>query len=325
MARALQVAASLEHRVGLALRGAGIDPRTVGLDLGEWPPHDRRVPAARLEATIARAHASLPDLALRMAMTARPDTLNPASALLVAAPTLREGLRASLVHWSFWTSEPVVRFDEDEGALRFVRPASIELGIGMAVLTEHSFAEGLIGMRAVTGTAMRPRALTLEHGPELSSPGITTLFGVLPRHHAEHASMRLADEDLDRPLITSNPLLFEYIRGQVDDLRRRLPVAPTCREEVCLALEHDPSLTLTDVAARLARSARALQRTLASEGTSFAALSDEVKQRFATEAIEAGQPIERIAAELGFSDARALRRAFLRWTGATPSEWRRRR
>jgi AraC-like DNA-binding protein len=34
--------------------------------------------------------------------------------------------------------------------------------------------------------------------------------------------------------------------------------------------------------------------------------------------------LEELARRLAFSDARALRRAFVRWTGTTPAEFRRR-
>ena len=53
-------------------------------------------------------------------------------------------------------------------------------------------------------------------------------------------------------------------------------------------------------------------------------LLDQVRHQRALELIRAGgYPVERIAAAVGYRDARSFRRAFKRWTGCNPSEFRR--
>jgi AraC-like DNA-binding protein len=73
----------------------------------------------------------------------------------------------------------------------------------------------------------------------------------------------------------------------------------------------------------LQTSARAVRRTLRQMGTSYQELQDEVRRSQAVEYVSSsGLTCEQIAERLGFSDARSFRRAFKRWTGTTPNEYR---
>ncbi len=76
------------------------------------------------------------------------------------------------------------------------------------------------------------------------------------------------------------------------------------------------------VAAELHLGLRTLQRRLAEEQTSFSEVLDRVRRELALELIQADLPLSEIAARCGFSDSRALSRAFRRWMGTTPSLYR---
>jgi AraC-like DNA-binding protein len=69
----------------------------------------------------------------------------------------------------------------------------------------------------------------------------------------------------------------------------------------------------------LALHPRTLQRKLADEGTSFAAIKDEVRKQLALEYLGATRmPIGQISLMLGFPAQSALTRACRQWFGATP-------
>ena len=84
--------------------------------------------------------------------------------------------------------------------------------------------------------------------------------------------------------------------------------------------------TLTELADKRRVSARTLKRQLAARGTSFQALVDEVRRdRAMTLLAEGDASVDFVAERLGYADASNFTRAFRRWTGASPTEWRRRR
>jgi len=81
--------------------------------------------------------------------------------------------------------------------------------------------------------------------------------------------------------------------------------------------------TLTTTAAALHRSPRTLQRQLALTGSSHTSLVDDVRRGLAMKYIgDASRSLGEIAFLLHFSDAGAFHRAFRRWTGGTPSDYR---
>lgn len=82
--------------------------------------------------------------------------------------------------------------------------------------------------------------------------------------------------------------------------------------------------SIDGIARRLGFSRRTLQRRLDDAGTRYADIQHRVMARRAKTLLAAEiLSIGRIAFELGYSDASHFTRAFLEWTGMTPSHWRR--
>jgi len=78
------------------------------------------------------------------------------------------------------------------------------------------------------------------------------------------------------------------------------------------------------VARKMDLSGRSLQRHLSIHNTTFEAVMDRVLTRHATTLLEQGEmQITRVAMQLGYADPSHFVRAFRRWTGQTPGEFRR--
>mgnify|MGYP003477833482 FL=1 len=77
------------------------------------------------------------------------------------------------------------------------------------------------------------------------------------------------------------------------------------------------------VAALFSMHRRTMTRRLAASGLSFAALVDEGRFEISRQMLELTTlDVKQIAAALDYADASAFTRAFHRWSGTTPSEWR---
>ena len=125
-----------------------------------------------------------------------------------------------------------------------------------------------------------------------------------------------------------DPALFDLLDRHARGLAGRAPgegeIAARVRASVAAELPgREPSVAA--VARRLATSARTLQRRLGEEGTSFARLVDEVRRERAETFLRAGDvSIAEVSWLVGFSEQSAFTRAFRRWTGTSPTDFRRR-
>ena len=79
------------------------------------------------------------------------------------------------------------------------------------------------------------------------------------------------------------------------------------------------------VAARLHLSSRSLARKLQASGSSYQSLLEEARRRDACELIERdGVDLQTVASRLGYTNPANFTRAFRRWTGESPSQYRNR-
>ncbi len=103
------------------------------------------------------------------------------------------------------------------------------------------------------------------------------------------------------------------------------PARATFGHRVRASCLDDPSRipSADEMAARLRVSRRTFHRRLAGEQTSYQQVIDRARERRALELL--GDPaltLDRIGAAVGFTEATNFRKAFRRWTGMTPSDFR---
>ncbi len=117
-------------------------------------------------------------------------------------------------------------------------------------------------------------------------------------------------------------LLEEQCRDLLDARRVRSGIAEQVRSRLLSMLPCPPRLS--QVAEDLHMSERTLRRRLEAEDTSFRNLVDEVREALASELLCADAiGIDEIAFRLGYSEPASFIHAFARWTGTTPTAFRR--
>ena len=119
-----------------------------------------------------------------------------------------------------------------------------------------------------------------------------------------------------------------FAKQQCDNLLATLdPQRESVSEKVKTLLINRPQVLLSEeeAAERLLISVRSLARRLNKEGTSFRKLRDETLAELAARYLNNEQlSVEVIAELLGYHDSTSFRRAFKRWYGVTPKEFRER-
>ena len=156
--------------------------------------------------------------------------------------------------------------------------------------------------------------------PELWEQGLSVpvSFG------SDYLRIRIKRSALDKPLITASPeiadtnseLLQRYLEGLSQNFVSKA-------KQHLMSLVNKGQISQEALAAEMHMSPRNLQRRLQSENTSFRALMDEIRQQQAiSEMKRSARPVTDIAHDLGFADSASFSRAFKRWTGQSPSQFR---
>ena len=151
------------------------------------------------------------------------------------------------------------------------------------------------------------------------------VFGDRVRFDADRCGMIFNRECLAIEIASSDPMAQDIFRRQCDRMLSNDVHAGSVSEQVTRELLADRSSfpSSATIAKRLHTSESTLQRRLAREGTKFQPLLDRVRYRLALEYLEGTDlQVFEIATLLDFSSAANFRRAFKRWSGKTPSQWR---
>ncbi|EDX91031.1 AraC family transcriptional regulator [Alcanivorax sp. DG881] len=191
----------------------------------------------------------------------------------------------------------------------------------LAERVEAALASLLQLTRWSTGEQLQANSISVSH-PALADPDrYQQLLGVPVEFEAAHNSLRIPAAALSLPLIYANPALCQHLRTLADQLLEQLG-SQSLSVSVRDLLRQNPRWGKEKVAEQLAMSGRHLIRKLSEEGTSFKLLRDSLLQGMAEQSLKEGLKLFDIADKLGFSDESAFAKAFKRWTGMTPAQFR---
>lgn len=165
-----------------------------------------------------------------------------------------------------------------------------------------------------------------QPGPAEAAAEHERLLGCEVEYDAAATEIILTRETWDTPVHNADAGLVEMLERQADEIIGQLPTATTLvddvRREVRSAMAGgDQGVDV--VAERLGMSARTLQRRLSSDGLSFASIVDEVRLETAKLALaDLSLSLAEVSFYVGFEEQSSFSRAFKRWTGMSPRQYR---
>lgn len=197
---------------------------------------------------------------------------------------------------------------------------------------EFSLALLMRRAREATGATTTPVRVGFAHRAPKRHGYLVDEFGTGNIHFDQDAyTLTFLEPDRSGPGEASDPelrrIMRQYARSIMDSARPMRSWIDGFRDVLLAVLATGESTghILDEVAQRLSMSPRTLQRRLAEHGTSGRAEIEAVRHEQAVRMLRDTElPMRTIAGNLGYSDHRALSRAFRRWTGDTPDSYRRR-
>lgn len=194
---------------------------------------------------------------------------------------------------------------------------------------EYTLAAVFLRTRIATGRNYPLIRVDFSHPRPPDTSEHERIFECPVRFGADACRLVIAREVWDTPRLDGgNPALFSVLDTHARMLLDRLPdphdILARLNEAVAGEL-HGGSPRLDTIARRLAMSPRTLQRRLRERGVIFNDVVDEIRFRRAKAYLSQSDVAGvEVAYLLGFAEQSSFNRAFKRWSGQTPSEYRRR-
>jgi AraC-like DNA-binding protein len=266
-----------------------------------------------------------PAIGLNMARVVRPSSFSVVGYALMSSRTLKEGFTR------------LVRYQRiiGESADMSFRPVPQGYGLSVGIhgdrlpparqSMEASIAYLLAFCRWLTGSELKPEEVCFQGPTPADLAPYREVFQAPLRFKAERYELIFSRAELERELPTANEALAQihdrfaaeclarFSDSRVSHMARQvlfrlLPLGEPKREAVAQALHV---------------SQRTLQRRLQDEGNSFQQLLDETRRTLALQYLaQPERSLLEIAYLLGFADPSNFFRAFRRWHGCTPGEYR---
>ncbi|HTY29988.1 AraC family transcriptional regulator [Mycobacterium sp.] len=190
--------------------------------------------------------------------------------------------------------------------------------------TELSLGVSLRVFRLLMGADYTPLKVHLPHEPLTPRADYVRYFGCTPEFAARAAGFTVRTADLSRPLHrddVAHKAVVDYLNGIT-------PHDAGIVESVRIIVRQllpTGAATLDVVAGQFNVHPKTLQRRLAEEDTTFAALVDQVRRDAAERYLRSTAiSLTHLARELGYAEQSVLTRSCKRWFGTGPAAYRNR-
>ena len=249
---------------------------------------------------------------------------------LLGAGTLERALKQALRGLALFLDDihGELRIEQDQALIRIHNRIADPAARRFA---DETFLVMVYGLASwLTGRRIPLRAAEFGFARPAHAAEYTLMFSEHLRFDTEATTLRFDVRLLDAPLVQDAAALKRFLREAPQSvfLKYKNPDGWTARLRRRLrgCVGQDTWPTLEELAHELHLAPTTLRRRLEAEGTSYQRIKDQLRLDLAIDQLSrTDRPGADIGLQLGFADASAFYRAFKRWSGVQPGEYRARR
>jgi AraC-like DNA-binding protein len=317
--------------LAIVLKTYGCDPREIfaraGLDIDAIHSPGARFPFPSMNRLWAEAREATGDscIGLYAARALKPQALHALGLSWMVSHTLYEGFMRIARYSQIANTSLRIEIRESGDEIRLV-PRITERGIDRAPEGVDATLAFIVSLcRQITNRHFAPLRVTFRREPGPHTDQYVEFFAA-PVLFSQAEDALFFDAGAARELV---PAGNEEIAREIDRIAERYlaTLQPSRVQDkvraILLTLLPSGEADQRTIARSLNRSVSTLQRQLKAEGSSYRKVLDETRQTMAVRLVkEKEYSLGQIAYLLGFSDQANFSRAFRRWTGGPPTEYR---
>jgi AraC-like DNA-binding protein len=268
-----------------------------------------------------------PFIGLKLGSEDRVERYDPIAIAALYSRTFRDALERSARFKQLTCPEKILVTDRgSECWVRFVW--TLAKGTEPDIVTDLCFAWIMSIAKRGMGRRITPVRIDLERA-STQRQLYEAHFGCKVRFNAPENAMVFARSDVEQPFLTQNADLLAMVAPRLEEeLEAQLKSQPF-EEQVKTVLKRllaGGRPEMRDVARELGQSTRTLQRRLTEANVTFQGVLESARRELARHyLLQSRLELNETAYLLGFEDSNSFFRAFRRWEGAPPGEWRERR
>ena len=322
---------SVAALVAQTLRTYDCDPeplfREAGLDMNLLSNPDTRYPGNRVQHLwqLAVDASGDPCFGFVAGEQVQPAVLHGLGFAWLASDTLRDALTRLMRYSRLISTAANMQLQDTDNSLDLIilPPKGVKF---LAPAFQDAGMSGFLRMcRLTAGDEIDPVHVSLKHPRPECARKLQAYFRAPITYNADNNILSFSRQLVDTPLTHANPGLARINDQAVIDYLARFDrdsLTMQVRSKIIERL-HDGTPNQGTIAESLNVSLRSLQRKLNNEDTNFKTLLESTRRELALLYIrETHRSLGEITYLLGFSEPSNFTRAFKRWTGASPIEYR---
>ena len=286
---------------------------------------DLQLPISTISIILDRAaeHAGLSEIGLLIAEAQNHKALGPVGQLMMSCETLRSALGTYVS----------LQMANSTAGAAYLHPVGDDYALGFGIyapelpsshIYDVSAAVGLNMVRDLTGGAVQVAEVLLSRPTPRNAEAYRRFFGCPVRLNEGQTCLILPGRSMGFKLLTADARLRESLLTALQRQLSQQPQGFAARVKHALRpMLLAGSASHRQVAAHLNMHPRTMGRRLEEESLTFEQLKDEVRLAVSRELLARTDiAVSDVAAALGYATPSAFVRAFRRWTGSSPSAWR---
>lgn len=245
--------------------------------------------------------------------------------LMRHSPTVGEALRVLLLHLYLHDRIAVpVLLRPEPGAVLLGYSTTTTGMEAVDQLYDGAIAIAFRLLRELCGPPWKPSAVQFAYRPRSGTEPYRRVFGAPVRFDAEVSGVVFSDAWLGHAVVGADPAERARISGIIEQFKAANPVRFVLQvRRVVHQLVLAGALSSANVAGLFAISERALRLRLQADGTNLHEVVEETRCALAKQLmLDTRLSIAEVSAAMGYSGPPGFSRAFRKWSGRSPRQWR---
>ena len=266
-----------------------------------------------------------PLFGLHFASTQDPEVFGCVTALCRSAPTVRAGIRC-LIDFI-----PVVHAPDCEVVLiegRETAELTWLVNADIGINDQANYQTAMLNaklLQAIGNPSFKPSWVSLSADPRASDlPEIEQMLRCRVKGRSSRNSIAFPVRALEQPVPSANRLLYKLLGSYLHQVKSAS--SPSIIERINSYIRGSLALgscSIERCAEKTGMSVRTLQSRLAADGARFSELVETQRETLARAHLaDRRLSLDEIADRLGYGEQTSFGRAFKRWTGMTPQQYR---